>query len=54
MDPFCYLCFLYVYHTVLSVPCSLAVTCWEGADLLALLYVMFSCIFVIFLFGVLG
>ena len=32
-------------HTVLSVSCSLVVTCWENADLLALLYVMFSCIF---------
>ena len=29
---------------VLSVPCSLVVTCWEKADLLALLYVMFSCV----------
>ena len=32
-------------HTVLSVPCSLAVTCCERADLLALLFVMFSCVF---------
>ena len=35
-----------LYSTVLSVPCSLAVTCWERADLLALLYVMCSCVFV--------
>ena len=30
-----------LWHTVLSVPCSLVVTCWERADLLALLCVMF-------------
>ena len=41
-------------NTVLSVPCSLVVTCWERADLLALLYVMFSCVFVTFPYGVLG
>ena len=46
MDPFCYLCFMLVSHTVLSVPCSLVVTCWERANLLVLLYVMFSCVFV--------
>ena len=34
--------------------CSLVVTCWEGADLLALLYVMFYCVFVTFPCGVLG
>ena len=28
-------------HVFLSVHCSLVVTCWERADLLALLYVMF-------------
>ena len=28
----------------LSVHCSLVVTCWERADLLALLYVMFYCV----------
>ena len=31
-------------RTALSVPCSLVVTCWERANLLALLYVMFSCV----------
>ena len=41
-------------HTVLSVPCSLVVTCWERADLLAHLYGMFSCVFVTFPYGVLG
>ena len=50
---FCYLCFVCVCHIVLSVPCSLDVT-WEGTDLLALLYMMFSCVFVTFSFGVLG
>ena len=43
----------YLSHTVLSVPCSLVVTCWERADLLAHLYVMFSCVFVTFPYGVL-
>ena len=50
---------LFVYsvclcHTVLSVSCSLAVTCWKKSDLLALLYVMFSCVFVTFPYDVLG
>ena len=35
---------MFVCHTVLSVPCSLVVNCWERADLFALLYVMFSCV----------
>ena len=54
VDPTCYLCFLFVCHPVLSVTCSLVVTCWERADLMALLYVMFSCVFVTFPYGVLG
>ena len=41
-------------HIVLSVSCSIVVTCWERADFLALLYVMFSCVFVIFPYGILG
>ena len=41
-------------HTVLSVSCSLVVTCWERADLLALLRVMLSFIFVTFPYIVLG
>ena len=42
MDP----ALLFVFRpTVLSVPCSLVVTCWERADLLALLYVIFPCVF---------
>ena len=48
MDHFCYLCFF------LSVRCSLVFTCWEKADLLALLCVMFYCDFVTFPCGVLG
>ena len=41
-------------YTILSVPCSFAVTCWERAELLALLCVKFSCAFVTFPYGVLG
>ena len=41
-------------HTVLSFPCSLVITCWERADLLALLHVMFSCVFITFPYGVVG
>ena len=44
----------HVFNAVLFVHCSLVVTCWERADLLALLYVMFSCVFVTFPYGVLG
>ena len=53
MAPFCYLC-VHVCLAVLSVPCSLVVTCCERADLLALLYVIFSCVFATFPYGVLG
>ena len=39
-----------VCHALLSVHCSLVVTCWEMAkDLLALLYVIFHCGFFHFL-----
>ena len=41
-------------HVFLSVHCSLVVTCWEKADLLAVLYVMFYCVFVPFQCGFLG
>ena len=54
MDPFCYLCFVLVCHTVLSVHCSIVVSCWEGADLMALLHVTSSSVFVTFPYGVLG
>ena len=43
-----------VCHVFLSVHYSLVVTCWERANLLALLYVMFSCVFVTFPCGVKG
>ena len=43
-----------VCHALLSVHCSLVVTCWERVNFLALLYVMFSCVFVTFPCGVLG
>ena len=44
---------LFMFHAclsygVLSVPCSLVITCWERANLLALLCVVFSCVFVTF------
>ena len=39
---------------ILSVPRSLVVTCWERTDLLDLLYVMLSCVFVTFAYGALG
>ena len=47
MDLFCNLCL------VLSVHCSLEVICWERANILALLCVMFFCVFVTFPCGVL-
>ena len=43
-----------VCHVFLSVLCGLVVTCLERADLLALLCVMFYCVFVTFPCGVMG
>ena len=43
-----------VCHAFLSVHCSLVVTCWERAVLLAGLYVEFSCVFVTIPCGVMG
>ena len=43
-----------VCNIVMSVHCSLVVTCRERASLLALLYLMFSCVFVTFPCGALG
>ena len=37
-----------LYYTVLFVPCSFVITCWEKADLLALSCVMIPCGFVTF------
>ena len=42
------------FYAFLSVHCSLMVTCWEMADLLARVYVKFSCVFLTFSCGVLG
>ena len=47
----CCLCHCY---TVLSVLCSLVIICWERTDLLALLCMMFSCVFVTIPYGVPG
>ena len=44
---------LCVCHVSLSDRCSFVVTCWERADLLALLCVTFFCVFVTFPCGVL-
>ena len=44
------LCFVFVF-IILS---SFVVTCWERADLLLLLCVMFSCVLVTFPYGVTG
>ena len=43
-----------VYRVFLTVHCSPMVTCWERADLLALLYVMFYCFLVTSQYDVLG
>ena len=42
-----------VFHAFMSVHCYLLVTCWERADLLALV-VMFNCVFVTLACGILG
>ena len=44
----------YLYCAVLYVSCSVVITCWERADLLALLCVVFSCVFITFPDGVPG
>ena len=54
MDHFCYLRFVLICHTVLSVPCIIMITCLERADILALLCEMFLVFFVTFPYGVLG
>ena len=43
-----FLCHVCLCYAVFSVPCSLVITCWEMADFLAPLCVMFSCVFVTF------
>ena len=51
MGPLCSLSFKF-FFAVLSVACSPVVTNWDRADLLALLYVMFSCVLVILPYAV--
>ena len=48
VDPVCYLCFMSVMLYALSVPCHLVTARWEKADLLALLFAMFSCVLSLF------
>ena len=43
-----------VCHAVLYVHCSIVATCWESVGLLALLYLMFSCVIVTYPCVVLG
>ena len=50
MDPFCYLCYMSVILSCLF----LAALWWERADLLTLLYMMISCVFITSPYGVLG
>ena len=45
---------IFLFHIVLSVSCSLVVTCSKRADLLALLCLTFCCDCVTFPYGVLG
>ena len=49
-------CVLYlsVEQSCLFLTALWSVTCWERTDLLALLYVVFSCVFVSFPYGALG
>ena len=52
MDP--YLLFVLRVISSLFVSCRLVVTCWENADLLYLVCVMFACVFVTLPYGILG
>ena len=52
MDQLCFFVSC-VYHAFASGHCCLVVTCWEKADLLALVGGVY-CIFVTFLCGILG
>ena len=54
MDLFCYLCLSLSLSYCLVCFCRPVVTCWVRADHLALLYVMFSFVFVTFPYRVLG
>ena len=54
MDHACLLFMFRVCLVFLFFLCSLVVTCWERADYMALLYVVFSCVFFTLPCGVLG
>ena len=55
IDILCDFFYVCVCHAFLPVHSSLVVTCWERANLLALLFAMFSCVFSLtFPCGVLG
>ena len=54
VDHFCNLCFMIVMLSYLFLEALSLVTCWKNADFLALLYVIFSCVFVTFPYDVLG
>ena len=49
VDPFCYVCLMLFSVMLLSVPCCLVLTCLEKIDIMALLCVVLSCIYVTFL-----
>ena len=48
------ICVSHCLYYYLFIPCRLVISCWEIADLLALLCVTFPCVFVTFSYGVLG
>ena len=52
LDPFCYLCFMFVF---IMLSCLFLTALWspagEKSDLLALSCVIFSCVFVTFQYG---
>ena len=53
MDPF--LIFMYhvcLFYSVMFVPCSLVIACWEWANLFVLLCVIFLCVLPTFPYGV--
>ena len=53
MDHFCYSCLVFVIPSCLFIA-ALWSSEWKWANLMALLYGMFSCVFVTFPCGVLG
>ena len=53
MDHLCVLCLVFLMLLCLFIACCFVVTCWERADLLALVGDVY-CIFVTFPSGILG